>query len=130
MVKGNPRKFVENLDTLFKSLSHPTQKYQENAIGLAISTILSLSQDIDVENQIHSGKGITDIVAITKDTIYIMELKVDGSAKKALSQIKDKEYVNLYKNKAKYKKKKIVIMGISFNGKDATVKDLAMDPKV
>ncbi len=59
-----------------------------------------------------------------------MELKVNGSAKKALDQIKNKEYTNLYKNKAKYKKKQVVLIGISFNGKDATVKDLAMDPKV
>ena len=59
-----------------------------------------------------------------------MELKVNGSAKKALSQIKDKEYVNLYKNKAKYKKKKIVTMGISFNSKDATVKELTIDPEL
>ncbi len=57
-----------------------------------------------------------------------MELKVDGSAKKALDQIKNKEYENLYKNKARYKKKRIVRMGISFNGKDATVKELVMDP--
>ena len=123
LIDKKPEKFIKDLNILFKSLSHPVQKYQENAIGLAILTILHLSKNIDVESQIHSGKGISDIVALTSNTIYVMELKVGGTASSALNQIKKKDYPSIYVNNPKYRGKKIVLMGICFNGSDASVKD-------
>lgn len=107
------------------------QKYNENAIGLAISSILVLFKDIDVYSQVHSGLGITDIVAVTKDTIYIMELKLDlEDASTALDQIKNKDYSSIFVNNPQYKKKPIVMMGLSFRSSDASLIDCKIDPKI
>ena len=45
---------------------------------------------VDVE--VHTPRGRVDIVLRTKTTLYVMELKLDGSADEALRQIEEKGY--------------------------------------
>lgn len=45
-----------------------------------------------VQTERHTSNGRMDIVMQTADYIYIIELKLDGSAKDALQQIEDKQY--------------------------------------
>ena len=45
-----------------------------------------------VQTERHTSNGRMDIVMQTADYVYIIELKLDGSAKDALQQIEDKQY--------------------------------------
>ena len=49
-----------------------------------------------VETEIRSAHGRADAVVKTKDTIYVFEFKLNGSAEEALQQIDEKGYLITY----------------------------------
>ena len=75
---------------------------------LYIIFALLTSYDIRVEQ--HTAKGRIDIVLETKTTIYVMELKLNKSAKEAMDQINAKHYADAFKMKGK----EIVKVGMNF----------------
>ena len=58
-----------------------------------------------------TNRGRIDVVLEIPKTTYIIELKLNGSAEKALLQIHEKGYSKPYRNKGK----KIVIVGANFS---------------
>ena len=55
--------------------------------------------------------GRIDVVIVVKDKVYVIEIKVDQSADKALRQIRDKRYYGKYINTDK----EIHIIGMNFS---------------
>lgn len=45
-----------------------------------------------VYSQVRVAKGRMDILVKTDSTVYVMELKLDGSVEEALQQIDDRKY--------------------------------------
>lgn len=66
---------------------------------------------VDVER--HTTRGRIDIVMQTEQYVYIMELKVDKSAKEALAQIEEKEYADVFKGDSR----KVYKIGVNFDSK-------------
>ncbi|ORX63951.1 hypothetical protein BCR32DRAFT_251360 [Anaeromyces robustus] len=72
-----------------------------------------------VDEEVGKGKGIADFIFYPKDknkAVIIIELKVNGSAKKALKQIHLKEYYHDLKNDGY--KGNILLLGINLNTKN------------
>ncbi len=88
---GKPDQFMERLQTMFSNSSYEIvgdmEKYFQNALYLVF---MMMGFYTEVERR--TSKGRMDVVIHTKDYIYIMELKLDGSAEEALKQIDDKGY--------------------------------------
>ena len=63
--------------------------------------------------------GRADIVVWMPDAIYVMELKVNGTAQEALKQIVDKGYARPYANDGR----RVVKIGISFSLQSKSVED-------
>ena len=59
----------------------------------------------EVERTTHRGR--IDIVIKTSDYIYVMEIKLDGSADEALRQIHEKGYAEPYR--------KVFLVGVNFS---------------
>lgn len=57
-----------------------------------VMTIVFKLLGIHVQTERHTSNGRMDIVMQTSDYIYIIELKLDGTADEALKQIEDKQY--------------------------------------
>ncbi len=74
-----------------------------------------------LESEVHTSNGRMDAVVKTDTHIYILEFKLDQTAKGALDQIRDKDYA------AKYalENKKIIGIGINFDTDKKTVDDWA-----
>ena len=72
-----------------------------------------------VYSQVRSGKGRLDILVETQKTVYVMELKMDGSVDEALQQIDDKGYAIPYEADGR----RIVKVGINFSSKERTIKE-------
>ncbi|ORX64141.1 hypothetical protein BCR32DRAFT_298194 [Anaeromyces robustus] len=69
-----------------------------------------------IDEEVGKGKGIADFIFYPKkksQTVIIIELKVDGSAKKALKQIHRKKYYHDLKNDGY--KGNILLLGINLN---------------
>ena len=64
-----------------------------------------------------TSNGRIDCVIETPHYIYIMEFKLNGSAKEAMQQIKDKDYAAPYRAKGK----QIICLGINFSSEKGTV---------
>ena len=72
-----------------------------------------------VYSQVRVAKGRMDILVKTQQTIYVMELKLDGTVEEALQQIDDKGYAIPWQADGR----KVVKVGINFSTKERTIKD-------
>ena len=70
-----------------------------------------------VYSQVRTAKGRMDILMKTDTTIYVMELKLDGTVEEALRQIDDKGYAIPYEADGR----RIVKVGIRFSSEDRTI---------
>jgi hypothetical protein len=64
-------------------------------------------------SEVSTSRGRIDAVVETKNSIYILEFKVNDTAQNALKQIKEKGYADKYLNQ----NKKIILIGVSFEDK-------------
>ena len=78
---------------------------------------------VDVYTEVHSARGRSDITIRTDLYIYVLELKLDGTAKDALQQIMEKGYLTPYQADPR---KKIAI-GISFSSKNRKVENYLVE---
>ena len=73
--------------------------------------------NVYVKTQVKCARGRIDMVVHMPDTIYVFELKVDGSAQQALEQIDNKGYAIQYQTDGR----KVVKAGVSFSSESKTV---------
>ena len=69
--------------------------------------------------QVKVARGRTDVVVFMRDAVYVMELKMRGSAQEALDQINSKDYAIPYQAEGK----PIIKIGIAFSQETKTVSD-------
>ncbi len=88
---GQPEQFMKRLQAMFANGSYEIagdmEKYFQNAMYLVF---MMMGFYTEVERR--TSKGRMDVCIQTKDYVYIMELKLDGSAESALQQIDEKGY--------------------------------------
>lgn len=69
--------------------------------------------------QVRTAKGRMDILLKTDSSIYVMELKMDGSADEALRQIDDRGYAIPFEADGR----RIVKVGINFSSEERTISE-------
>ena len=69
--------------------------------------------------QVKVARGRTDVVVFMRDAVYVMELKMRGTAQEALAQINSKDYAIPYQAEGK----PVVKIGIAFSQEAKTVSD-------
>ncbi len=88
---GNPEGFMERLQSLFADTDYEItgkmEKYFQNSMYLVFKL---LGFYADVERR--TSRGRIDIVIQTQDYVYVMELRLDGTADDALRQIEERGY--------------------------------------
>ena len=94
------------------------QYNNENSLACVISlAYYSARKDYIMHREFPTGKGFADIVFIprknTQNPVIIVELKWDCTAKGAIKQIKDKNYISVLKEYSG----KIILAGINYNKK-------------
>ncbi len=72
-----------------------------------------------VYSQVRVATGRMDILVMTEHTVYVMELKLDGTVEEALQQIDDKGYAIPWQADGR----RVVKVGINFSTKDRTIKN-------
>jgi hypothetical protein len=71
----------------------------------------------EVYAEVRSAKGACDVTIKTPKYIYIVEIKIDSSAKVALHQIEDKGYATPYLSDGR----EIIKLGINFSTETRTI---------
>ena len=72
-----------------------------------------------VRTQVKCSQGRTDVVVFMPTAIYVMELKVNGTAQEALDQIDNRGYATPYQTDGR----RVVKIGISFNTEKRTIEE-------
>ena len=116
--RGNPDGFMERLQSLFADsdykITGKMEKYFQNSMYLIFKMMGFFTE---VERT--TSRGRMDIVMKTKDYIYVMELKLDGTADEALRQIEDKGYAEPFKTDGR----QIYKIGVSFSSETRGIED-------
>ena len=69
--------------------------------------------------QVKVARGRSDLVVFMRDAVYVMELKLNGTAQEALDQINSKDYAIAYETEGK----PVVKIGMAFSKETKTLKD-------
>ena len=89
----------------------------ENSLAnvIAISLFLSTTNTYNVVRKLPTGKGYADLVYLPKSGVnkpaLLIELKFDKSAQTAITQIKEKNYLQFFKNY----KGEVLLVGINYS---------------
>ena len=76
--------------------------------------IFALLTDYNIQVEQHTAKGRIDITLVTQTTVYVMELKLNGSVAEALAQIESRHYADAFK----MQDKPVIKVGLNFSLKD------------
>lgn len=123
---GKVDEFMQRLKSIMASLPYGTEKkdsnesiaLREHNFQVCIYLVFALmGQFVEVETP--SSTGRTDCVVKTEKAVYVFEFKLKESAEDALKQIKEKNYTERYKAE----NKNIVLIGVSFDSEEKTVKE-------
>ena len=116
--RGNPDGFMERLQSLFADsdykITGKMEKYFQNSMYLIFKMMGFFTE---VERT--TSRGRMDIVMKTKDYIYVMELKLDGTADEALRQIDDKGYAEPFKSDGR----QIYKIGVNFSSETRGIEE-------
>ena len=88
---GKPDEMMRLLEGMFARANYQIQGDAEKDFQYAMYIIFELLGEY-VQTERQTSNGRIDILLQTKDYVYVMELKVDGTADEALAQIEEKGY--------------------------------------
>lgn len=111
--EGDARKFLKLLAAFLSDIPNQLHKYvdrYENYYHTIFYCLASLI-GLDVEAEYSTSEGFIDLLIKTKDYIYIIELKVNGSAEDAMAQIENKHYGSPFGADSR----KLIRIGIGFS---------------
>lgn len=111
--EGNPGEFVKLLSSFLADIPNQLHKHvarYENyyhTIFYCLTTLIGL----DVEAEYSTSEGFIDMLVKTSDYIYIIELKVNGTAGDAMAQIEAMHYAAPFASD----RRKVVKIGLGFS---------------
>lgn len=124
--QGSVQTFIDQLKVLFadmayhllpKSKKYPTSKdINQNFKAWegyfhSVIYLITAFMGLQVQSEIAKHKGRLDLVAQTKNLLYLMEFKLDEPVANALAQIKNREYAAAYEQSDKT----VILVGINFS---------------
>ncbi|KGE86997.1 MAG: AAA family ATPase [Phaeodactylibacter xiamenensis] len=115
--QGDLERLIELTDILFSTIPHQIFQEKQEAFFHAILHLSFSGIGLFVQSEVSTAKGRVDTVVHTKDCIYVMEFKLDGSAQSALEQIREKRYGSPFLDRGK----EVIALGVSFSSVERAV---------
>ena len=114
---GDLNRTIEVINTLFSTIPHQLFEQKQEGFFHAILHLALSGVGLLVQSEVSTSKGRVDTVVHTKDRIYVIEFKLDGSAVSALDQIREKRYGSPYLGQGK----EVLALGVNFSSKTKEV---------
>jgi len=102
---------IKDLNTLISTIPYDHWKAESESIFHIIFHLALTRLGVDIRSEAHSAHGRCDVIVQTPAYIYVIELKLNSSAKQALDQILQKNYLQPFQSDAREK----VAIGITFS---------------
>ena len=117
---GDTKGIIAMFRDAYMNIPYDMFMEKENNYQIAFYSALMFLGFESVEAEEKTNIGRMDIsVKVKDDLYYIIELKLDESAEKALKQIKEKRYYEKYEKKGST----IHLLGINFSSKERNIRD-------
>ena len=113
----DPEGFVEAFRQFFAAIPYDLTDRQNEQSWQAIMYVVLRVIGINVGGEVRTHKGRIDLTVETATDAYIIEVKRDSTAKKAIEQIQDKSYTDRFHPSGK----PITLIGIAFSTKKRTI---------
>ena len=117
LLARDPEAFVEAFRQFFAAIPYDLTSRQNEQSWQAIMYVVLRVIGINVGGEVRTHKGRIDLTVETATDAYIIEVKRDSTAKKAIEQIQDKSYTDRFRPSGK----PITLIGIAFSTKKRTV---------
>ena len=111
LASGDVGRAVAVLNSLIGDIPYDYWNADKESIFTIITVLSFKLAGVDAYTEVHSSKGRCDVLVRTDDYIYVIEIKLDGTAQEALAQVLRQDYLQPYGGD---KRKKLAI-GISFS---------------
>ena len=120
--KGNVQGFMTRLQAIFADGSYTVQGDRELYFQNCMAVILKmLGFYVEVERTTSDGR--IDVTIQTRDHVYIMELKRDGTADESIRQIREKRYADAFLAD----QRTLHIIGIAFSSDSRRLEEWKME---
>lgn len=116
--EGKAESFMKRLQSMFSSVSYQMEMEREQNLHNALY-ILMVLVGLDVQTEMETSEGRIDLFVRTDRYYYIIELKLDGTAEEALSQIEDRRYDLPFA----VDNREIIKIGVNFSSKTRTLEE-------
>ena len=117
LLARDPEAFVEAFREFFAAIPYDLTSKQNEQSWQAIMYVVLRVIGINVGGEVRTHKGRIDLTVETATDAYIIEVKRDSTAKKAIEQIQDKSYTDRFRLSGK----PITLIGMSFSTKKRAV---------
>ena len=108
---------IRGLNAVIASIPYDHWRADTESIFHIIMLLTFQKVGVDVRTEVHNSRGRCDLLMLTDRDIYVVELKLDGTAEEALQQIIDQGYLAPYAADTRRK----TAIGISFSSHDRKV---------
>lgn len=119
--EGEPEKFIIELKSYLSGipsrLRSRVSRYENYYHTIFYCLVSLLGMNVEAEH--NTSEGFIDLLIKTKEYIYIIELKVNGSAKDAIEQIDGKHYASKFDPD----RRNIIKIGIGFSKSTGSIED-------
>ena len=115
--RRDPEGFVEAFRGFFAAIPYDLTDRQNEQSWQAIMYVVLRVIGINVGGEVRTHKGRIDLTIETATDAYIIEVKRDSTAKKAIEQIQEKSYTDRFRPSGK----PITLIGIAFSTKRRNV---------
>ena len=115
--RRDPEGFVEAFRQFFATIPYDLTDRQNEQSWQAIMYVVLRIIGINANGEVRTHKGRIDLTVETAQDAYIIEVKRDSTAKKAIEQIQDKSYTDRFRPSGK----PITLIGIAFSTKRRNV---------
>lgn len=116
--EGKAFEFMEGIKSMFSSVSYDMHMDKEQNLHNSLLILMKLLS-IEVETEYRTSNGRIDLFIKTDRYYYIIELKLDRSAREALDQINEKGYTLPFSTDSR----KVIKVGVNFSTETRTISE-------
>lgn len=114
---GDVPGIVAALNAVIAGIPYDYWNADSESVFTIIAVLTFRKIGVDVHTEVHSARGRCDVLVETADFLYVLELKLDGTAEEALEQILTKGYLQPYETDIRRK----IAIGLSFSSSERRV---------
>lgn len=110
---GNPQEFIQLLSSFLTDIPNQLHRYVSKYENYYHTIFYCLTKliGLDVQAEYSTSDGFIDMLVKTAKYIYIIELKVNGTAEDAMEQIESKQYAAPFESDSR----RLVKIGLGFS---------------